>query len=141
MVMSEEQKKAVLEKRADSEKISRRIEQGTAYHETVEVYFTDHEKHSIDVYTLSTRQLRTIVEESKVKQSELEKLREDADKAKKEGRPFKPDSAQYGGAQVYFDMLAETAVKNPPNILALLAIGEESKIVIKAFELMSIPKD
>jgi hypothetical protein len=62
----DEEQKAILERRAENRKLSEIIEQGTRYHEPVEVKAVDGQNHSIDVYALSEDQFRELFESAGV---------------------------------------------------------------------------
>lgn len=62
MSMSQDQKQAILERRAENQRIAVRIEQGTRCHEPVKVYGTDGQEHDVEVYALSDDQFREAFE-------------------------------------------------------------------------------
>jgi len=112
-----------LEVRKENPRTAARIEQGTAYHEPVEVYFTDRTKHTVQVYALSERQF--------------------AEACKKVGATpddFKKSEKVLDSQQLIL-AIAEAATGDPEICGKLLGRSGASKIALKAFELMNPPKD
>lgn len=163
--MSEGSREAILKTREENRRTAQRIEQGTAYHEPVEVYFTDRAKHTIEVYAISEREFAEACKKAgttpEVFQGhpevmkamavyndavtqhgpESEEARETAKAlvdVQKEN-PRKPeqviDSLQLQLA------LVEISTHDPDMTNKLLGNHEASKIAIKAFELMKPPKE
>ena len=139
--MDEKRKKEILEQRAENQRTAERLTEGTAYHEPVEVYFTDKQKHTVEVFMLSQKELREATRRARVKQVLLDEFGKEAADAKLKGERFRPDEEKYEPVEDYFDAIVELAVKEPADILRNLAIGENAKIVAKAFEIMSPPKN
>lgn len=62
--MSEEEKKReeILKVRAEHKRLSEMIQEGSRYHESVEVKTIDGEKHTVEVYALSENEFRELFE-------------------------------------------------------------------------------
>lgn len=118
----EEKREAILKTRAEGQKTAERIELGTAYHESVEVYFTDRTKHTVEVYALSDGELIAACKKAGSSPADFQK----PDKL--------VDNMQLVAA------VAEAATRDHDLRTKLLA-NEGAKIAIKAFELLKPPKN
>ena len=120
--MSEGSREAILKIRDENRGIAAKVEQGIAYHEPVEVYYTDRSKHTLEVHALSDGELIAACKKAGASPADLQK-------------PEKMiDNMQLVAA------IAEIATRDPDIRNKLLA-NEGAKIAIKAFELMKPPKD
>ena len=121
--MSEEaRRKEILELRAENPRTAARVEQGTAYHELVEVYFTDRAKHTVQVHALSEGEL--------------------LDACKKAGsttQDLKDKEKAINNMELVV-AVAEISTRDP-EIRGKLLANQAAKIALKAFELMKPPKD
>jgi len=119
--------------RADNEVIGERLQEGTARHEPVTVYFRDGKQHTVQVYALSSRQFRQATKASGVTSGEMQQIGKDAKT---------PGMMDRWGDKVwdFLQAIAEAAVKDPPNILDVLLPNEEAAIALKAVEMSQIPK-
>jgi hypothetical protein len=134
--------------------IAEKIELGTAYHESMTVRWTDRQDHVVEVYALSTRQFREAVKKSGLTSNQLEKLSKLAQKLSEQtkanqklieqGKAPKQledvDLDRFDKLQDFLAEVAAVAVKEPPDILSLLAPSEDLKIGAKALELTNPPK-
>jgi hypothetical protein len=121
--MSEEENERVRKAQALTRPVAERIEQGTAYHEPVTVWFTDKKEHAVEVYALSSKQFREAARKAGVAPGNL-------------GNPEKLlDNLDFVAA------IAEAATKDPTITERLLSVNEDGKIASKAFELMQPPKN
>ena len=131
---------------ADTENraIAERIELGTAYHESVTVRWTDRQEHVVEVYALSTRQFRDAVKKSGLTSNQLDKLSKLAQKLSDQTKAKKTledvDLDRFDKLQDFLAEVAAAAVKDPPDILAMLAPGEDLKIGAKVLEITNPPK-
>lgn len=124
--------------------IAEKIELGTAYHESVTVRWTDRQEHVVEVYALSTRQFREAVKKSGLTSNQLDKLSKLAQKLSEETKAKKQledvDLDRFDKLQDFLAEVAALAVKDPPDVLAMLAPGEDLKIGAKALEITNPPK-
>jgi hypothetical protein len=118
----ENRQEAILKTRAENQKLAERVELGTAYHEPVEVYYTDKSKHRVEVHALSDGELIAACEKAGSSPADLQK----------------PEK-MIGNMQLVA-AIAEIATRDPDLRNKLLA-NEGAKIALKAFELMKPPKD
>jgi hypothetical protein len=128
----------------ENREIAERIELGTAYHESVTVRWTDRQQHTVEVYALNTRQFRDAVKKSGLTSNQLEKLSKLAQKLSEQTKDKKTledvDLDRFDKLQDFLSEVAAAAVKDPPDILAMLAPGEDLKIGAKALEITNPPK-
>jgi hypothetical protein len=124
--------------------IAEKIELGTAYHESMTVRWTDRQDHVVEVYALSTRQFRDAVKKSGLTSNQLEKLSRLAQKLSEQTKAKKQlddvDLDRFDKLQDFLAEIAAAAVKDPPDILAMLAPSEDLKIGAKALEITNPPK-
>jgi len=117
--MDEDKRHEILAKRAENQKISVKIEQGTRYHETVKVYGTDRAEHDIEVYALSDDQFREAFENAGVDPADI-------------GNPGKLiQNMKFMGA------IARLATGDPA-ITANVLPNEPAKIMMKVFEISKL---
>ena len=122
--MSEEEsrREQLLAVRDENKRTADRVEQGTAYHEPVTLWFTDRQEHVVDVYALSDKQLRGAIKKVGIDPSSIgkpDKLLESLD---------------------FVAVIAEAATRDE-QITEKLLVNEGAKIALKAFELMNPPKN
>jgi hypothetical protein len=132
--MSEEEKERVARGQEKTIPLAERIEEGTAHHEPVKVYFIDGKEHTVEVYALSSRQFRQATKESDLSPREMF---EDASELKQNLQLLNEKSSK---SWDFFHKITATAVKNPPNILDLLMPGGEATIALKSIEMSQPPK-
>lgn len=120
----EERRDQILKTREENKRTADRIEQGTVYHEPVTVWFTDRTQHPVEVHAINGRQFREACRKAGIVP--------DPEIIKKPEKLL--DSLDFLGA------LAEVATESG-TVEKLLGVEEEAKIAIKAFELMSPPKN
>jgi hypothetical protein len=117
---------------------------GVAYHEPVEVRWTDRHMHTVEVYALNTVQFRQAVKKSGLTSAQLDKLSKQAqalkDAAQKKQKPPEADLDQFDKLQDFLAEVTAMAVKDPPDILSVLAPGEDLKVGAKALEITNPPK-
>jgi hypothetical protein len=117
---------------------------GVAYHEPVEVRWTDRHMHTVEVYALNTVQFRQAVKKSGLTSAQLDKLSKLAQKLAEQTKPKKQledvDLDRFDKLQDFLAEVAAAAVKDPPDILTRLAPGEDLKIGAKALEITNPPK-
>jgi len=128
----------------ENRKIAEKIELGTAYHESMTVRWTDRQEHVVEVYALSTRQFREAVKKSGLTSNQLEKLSKLAQKLSEQTKAKKQlddvDLDRFDKLQDFLAEVAALAVKEPADILSLLAPSEDLKIGAKALEITNPPK-
>lgn len=123
--MSEEERREQLQKvREENQRTAARVERGTAYHETVKVYFTDRQEHAVEVYALSGRQFRAAYAKAGVN----------------------PTRGDLKNPERLLDSLAviaaiAEAATSPEIVDQLLGPDQEAKVSIKATDLLKIPKN
>ena len=124
--------------------IAEKIELGTAYHESVTVRWTDRQQHVVEVYALNTRQFREAIKNSGLTSNQLDKLsklaQQLAEQAKTKNILADVDLDRFDKLQDFLAEVAALAVKDPPDILAMLAPGEDLKVGAKALEITNPPK-
>jgi len=121
--MSQEtRRQEILKTREENKNLAEKIELGVAYHESVEVYFTDRTKHSIEVHAISDGELLTACEKANANPMDLQKPEKFLDNLK------------------LVMAIVEVSTRNP-TLRDKLMVNEASKIAVKAFELMSPPKN
>lgn len=119
---SDKRREEIVKAREAGQRNVNRVEEGTAYHESVKVLFTDRQPRTIEVYALSSKEFRVAAKAAGVDPSMF-------------GKPEKLlDSMDFIAA------LAQAATRDP-DISDKILIDEESKLAIKAMELMRVPKD
>ena len=131
--------------RVENQRTAARVEEGTAYHEPVTVWFTDRKEHMVEVYAISGKQFRSAANKAKVNIGDLmeEKKGPDGKSVKgPDGEPIK--EVKLEKIMLCLDMLgylAEEATGDPTITDRLLTVDEEGKIALKAFELQRPPKN
>jgi len=124
--------------------IAEKIELGTAYHESVTVRWTDRQEHTVEVYALNGRQFRDAVKNSGLTSNQLDKLSKLAQKLSDQTKAKKTlediDLDRFDKLQDFLAEIAAAAVKDPPDILSMLAPGEDLKVGAKALEITNPPK-
>lgn len=132
--MTEEERERVLRGQEKTIPLAERIEEGTAHHESVAVYFRDGKEHTVEVYALSSRQFRQATKKSGLTPREMTEI---AAEFKEKGGL---SSERGDKAWDFFQEIAAAAVKQPANILDLMLPNEEAKIALKAVEISQPPK-
>lgn len=136
--MSQEERNEIVSKvRAENQRTADRVEQGTTYHESVTVFFTDRKEHTVEVHPLSSKQFREAARKANLNIGDL--MEEKQGKDGNVTREVKLDKIM-----LCLDMLgymAEFATCDPTITDRLLTVDEEGKIALKAIELMSPPKN
>lgn len=117
--MDEEEKKAILERRAENKKLSEIIQQGTRYHETVKVQAIDRKEHDVEVHALSEDQFRELFETAGVDPRDIG----DRDKLVQNMK--------------FLSSVAKLATGDE-NISTVLMPNESAKIMMKAFEISGL---
>ena len=133
--MSLDERRRVARGRETTQPIVERIEEGTAHHEPLEVYFRDGKPHMVEVYALSSRQFRQATKKSALTPREMTEISAEY-KEKGELSSEKGDKAWD-----FFQEIAAAAVPLPPDILDQLLPNEEAKIALKAIEMSQPPKN
>lgn len=117
--MDEEQKKAILERRAENKKLSEIIQQGTRYHESVKVQAIDREEYEVEVHALSEDQFRELFETAGVDPRDI------------------GDREKLVQNMKFLSSVAKLATGDE-NISTVLMPNESAKIMMKAFEISGL---
>jgi hypothetical protein len=102
--------------------MAEQVEQGTAYHEPVEVYAVDRTKRTVQVHVLSDAEMLTACENANANPQDFK------------------DPEKFTKNLKLVINVAEIAAREP-GIGTKLLSGQASKIALKAFELMKPPKE
>jgi len=131
--------------RVENQRTAARVEEGTAYHEPVTVWFTDRKEHTVEVHAISGKQFREAAKKAGINIGDLMEEKKD-----EWGKPILgPDrepikEVKIDKVMLCLDMLgyiAEAATRDPTITDKLLTVDEEGKIALKAFELQRPPKN
>ena len=120
--MSEETEK-FRKARVENQRTAIRVEEGTAYHEPVTVWFTDRKEHTVEVYAISGKQFREAARKAGIDPGGLvkpEKLLDNLD---------------------FIAAIAEVATRDPTISEKLLSVNEDGNIALKVLEFMQPPKN
>jgi hypothetical protein len=142
--MSQEERERVLKGQRQTRPIAERIEEGTARHEPVSVYFMDGKQRTVEVYALSSAQFRQATKKANMTLADLQEVGRKFEESKKarETDPNTPiPKEMFGESWDFFQSLAQLSVKDPPNILEHILPNEEIKIASKAIEMSQPPKN
>jgi hypothetical protein len=164
--MSQEaRREQILKVREENKQLAKRVEQGTTYSEPLEVYFTDHVKHTVQVYAMSEREFTEVckktgttpdvfqtspeVSNAQVKYNAMvAEHGEESEEAKEaltnltDARQKHPMKSEHLIGSLEFVLaMADVSTHDPDMTTKLLGNREASKIAVKAFQLMNPPKD
>ncbi len=118
--MSQEENERVLKGQRETRPIAQRIEQGTAYHETVKVWFIDRTEHEVTVHALSSGQFYEAIHMAGVKVQNLSEI-------------------NFNDNITLSEKLIPMAT-GQPDILKKLMLNEDAKIIAKILEISQPPK-
>jgi hypothetical protein len=121
--MSAERREQILKAREENQRTAQKVELGTAYSETMKVWFVDRQQHEVAVHAVSGGQFRAACRKAGITPTP-EALK---------------DKAKLLDSMDFLAALAETAT-SPEIVSQLLGIDEEAKVALKAMELIKIPK-
>jgi hypothetical protein len=117
--MSEEQKQAILERRAENRKLSERVQQGTRYHEPVKVKTIDGNEYEVEVYALSEDEFLELFEAAGVDPRDI----------------GKPDKLVQN---LKFSRSVAAKATRDENIGSVLMPTTSAEIMLKVFEISSL---
>lgn len=119
----EERRKEVQKTREENQRTAQKIELGTAYTESIKVWFVDRQEHEVAVHAVSGGQFRAACRKAGITPTP-EALK---------------DKTKLLDSMDFLAALAEAAT-SPDIVSQLLGIDEEAKVAMKAMELIKPPK-